>query len=109
MLGSRARSEGVSALSRGEDQDAPACFSGESNDSHVERVTSHVSPLCCRLPVIAAAAGLAAVQNCLWRQRCTRLIMLVIVPPYSSDYETEAVGHEAPRCVAALHQGLLRV
>lgn len=43
MLGMRARSEGVSALSRGEDQDAPACFSGESNDSHVERVTSHVS------------------------------------------------------------------
>ena len=40
--GSRARSEQVSALSRGEEQDAPACFSGESNDSHVERVTSHV-------------------------------------------------------------------
>ena len=40
-MGSHARSEGVSALSRGEDQDAPACFSGESNDSHVERVTSH--------------------------------------------------------------------
>ncbi len=43
MMGARARSEGVSALSRGEDGDAPACFSGESNDSHVERVTSHVS------------------------------------------------------------------
>ena len=40
--GSRARSEQVSALSRGEEQDAPACFSGESNDSHVERMTSHV-------------------------------------------------------------------
>ncbi|CAL5224339.1 g7011 [Coccomyxa viridis] len=43
MMGARARSEGVSALSRGEDGDAPACFSGESNDSHVERVTSHRS------------------------------------------------------------------
>ena len=42
-MSARARSEGVSALSRGEDGDAPACFSGESNDSHVERVTSHVS------------------------------------------------------------------
>ena len=43
-MGPRARSEGVSALSRGEEQDAPPCFSGESNDSHVERVTSHVRP-----------------------------------------------------------------
>ena len=37
----RSASQHESALSR-DDQDTPACFSGESNDSHVERVTSHV-------------------------------------------------------------------
>ncbi|CAK0785506.1 hypothetical protein CVIRNUC_008716 [Coccomyxa viridis] len=36
----RSASQHESALSR-DDQDTPACFSGESNDSHVERVTSH--------------------------------------------------------------------
>lgn len=44
MGGGRARSaNNESAMSR-EEADAPACFSGESNDSHVERVTSHVGP-----------------------------------------------------------------
>ena len=47
----RSASQHESALSR-DDQDTPACFSGESNDSHVERVTSHVGPRPCHTDLL---------------------------------------------------------